>query len=114
MSDPRYTDPRLADPPRDELNERRLGELEQSNAMWGWIAGGIVLALLLVFIFGRSPSTTDTASTEMSPTNPTPATTTTTPPRPIPPAAQAPSPTPPSTTGQGSTPPASTGQGTQQ
>lgn len=25
-----------------------------SNAMWGWIAGGIVLALLLVFVFGGS------------------------------------------------------------
>ena len=68
MSDPRYTDPRLSDPPlRDDLRrDERLGELESSNAMWGWIAGGIVLALLLVFIFGRGPNPSDTAATNMN------------------------------------------------
>ena len=55
MSDPRYTDPRLNDPPQDEYQRNRIGELDKSNAMWGWVAGGIVLALLLVFVFGRAP-----------------------------------------------------------
>ena len=45
MSDPRYTDPRLSDPPlQDDLQSRRVGELEKSSTMWGWVAGGIVLA----------------------------------------------------------------------
>jgi hypothetical protein len=101
MSDPRYTDPRLNEPPlQDDFQRRRLGELDKSNAMWGWIAGGIVLALLLVFVFGRSP-TTDQASTSM--TAPPPGQSTLSPPSspPTPPTAQRPA-TSPSTTGQGS------------
>ena len=101
MSDPRYTDPRLSEPPRqDDFQRQRLGELDRSNTMWGWVAGGIVLALLLVFVFGRAPST-DQASTQM--TAPPPGPTTLAPPSspPTPPAAaQRPS---PSTTGQGGT-----------
>jgi hypothetical protein len=31
--------------------EQKMQELEQSNALWGWIAGGVTLALLLVFHF---------------------------------------------------------------
>jgi hypothetical protein len=99
MSDPRYTDPRRGDPPlQDEFERRRSGELDKSNAMWGWIAGGIVLALLLVFVFGRTPST-DTASNSM--TAPPPGQSTLSPPSSPatpPPAAQRPA---PSTTGQG-------------
>jgi len=100
MSDPRYTDPRLSEPPlQDDFQRRRLGELDKSNAMWGWIAGGIVLALLLVFVFGRSPTTTDQASNQM--TAPPPGQSTLSPPSapPTPPTAQRPM---PSTTGQGS------------
>ena len=100
MSDPRYTDPRLSDPPlREETRrEQRLGELEESNAMWGWIAGGVVLALLLVFIFGRSPDSSGSASNEVAPQPPA-ATTGMAPPR-------NPSPAP-STTGSGmASPPA--------
>jgi hypothetical protein len=99
MSDPRYTDPRTNPPMPDELEERRrAGELEKSsNAMWGWVAGGILLALLLVFVFGRSPST-DQASNQM--TAPPPGESTLSPPTspPTPPAAQRPA---TSTTGQG-------------
>lgn len=103
MSDPRYTDPRLNDAPlEDDIQRRRMGELEQSNAMWGWIAGGIVLALLLVFVFGRSP-TTDTASTQMN--APPPGQSTLSPPTSpaTPSTAQSPRPAP-ATTGQGSPP----------
>jgi hypothetical protein len=66
--------------------------------MWGWVAGGIVLALLLVFVFGRAPST-DQASTQMN--APPPGQSTLAPPSapPTPPTAQRPG---PSTTGQGS------------
>lgn len=35
--------------------EQRLRELESSNALWGWVAGAVVLALVLVFVFTRSP-----------------------------------------------------------
>jgi hypothetical protein len=58
MSDPRYTDPRYDPPPLQEPTRptKRSTELESSNAMWGWIAGAVVLALVLVFIFGRMNS----------------------------------------------------------
>ena len=83
---------------------QRMAELENSNAMWGWIAGGIVLALLMLFIFGGGPNTTDVARNA----NGIPPVTTSTgmaPPRdaspstPLPPARPA-----PSTTGQGGSP----------
>ena len=68
MSDPRYTDPRLNDPMQQDMQgSQRLSEMEQSNAMWSWIAGGVVLALLLVFIFARAPNTSDTASVSNPP-----------------------------------------------
>ena len=59
----------MGEPPlrQDPERAQRLGELESSNAMWGWIAGGIVLALLLLFVFGRTPDMTNTASTEPPP-----------------------------------------------
>src|SRR5262245_50363518 len=104
MSDPNYTDPRLGPPPLRESNPRdpRLTELEASNAMWGWIAGGVVLALLLLFIFGRAPTNQSEGMASNDP-NP-PASTTLAPPR-----QQSSAPTvnstnrmPPATTGQGS------------
>lgn len=102
MSDPRYTDPRTGEPPlRTDFERADIREpVRSSSAMWGWVAGGIVLALLLVFVFGRSP-TTDTASNNM--TAPPPGQTTLSPPTspPVPPAAQRPS---PATTGQGGAP----------
>ena len=117
MSDPRYTDPRLNDPREPVRRDQRLGELEESNAMWGWIAGGVVLALLLLFVFGRAPDTTNTTSTD---NGIPPASTTLAPPRnPAPPVnAEAPRPAPSTTTGQASSPPANppatTGQSTPQ
>lgn len=55
MSDPRYRDPRLVSPPLQENDPRSQGlnELESSNAMWGWVAGAVVLALVLMFVFTR-------------------------------------------------------------
>src|SRR6476469_415467 len=98
MSDPNYTDPRMAPPPlrEDGRRDQRLGELESTNAMWGWVAGGIVLALVLMFVFSNTgTNTTSTADNGIQP-----ASTTNAPPRvPPPPTAQAPS---PATTGQGS------------
>ena len=102
MSDPRYTDPRLSQPLEDDdRRAQRLGELEESNAMWGWSAGGVVLALLMLFIFGRAPDTTTASLDNGMP----PASTTTAPPRnPAPPVANTQAPRPaPTTTGQGGT-----------
>jgi hypothetical protein len=64
MSDPRYRDPRLDPPPlqEDEIRSRRLNELESSNAMWGWVAGAVVLALVLMFVFTRGQVNDTTAS----------------------------------------------------
>ena len=103
MSDPRYRDPRLDPPPlqEDEIRSQRLNELESSNAMWGWVAGAVVLALVLMFVFTRGQVNDTTASNVPAP----PAATTTgsgTPANPAPPTAApkvAPAPTAPSTTG---------------
>jgi hypothetical protein len=95
MSDPRYRDPRLDPPPpmdESDIRSRRADELGSSNAMWGWIAGAVVVALVLLFVFGSTgPNTTDQAGTTATP----PATTGqgTTGNRTTPPAAN-PSPTP--------------------
>jgi hypothetical protein len=100
MSDPRYRDPRLDPPPLQEndIRSQRVNEVESSNAMWGWVAGAVVLALVLMFVFTRSPGTDTTASN----TNP-PVTTGSAPVQnPAPPIATAPKPAPPTTTGSGS------------
>jgi hypothetical protein len=104
MSDPRFRDPRLDPPPirEDEIRSQRLNELESSNAMWGWVAGAVVLALVLIFVFTRGQvSDTNTASNIPSP----PAATTGMAPKPsaAPATTPAPTPTPPATTGQSST-----------
>jgi hypothetical protein len=69
------------------------------SAMWGWVAGGVAVVLVLAFIFGMG-DTTNTASNETVPA---------TSPRVVTPA---PSATPPATTGQApvATPPSTTGQ----
>src|SRR5262249_25084764 len=78
MSDPHYRDPRLDPPPlrEDDARSQRLGELESSNAMWGWVAGAVVLALVLVFVFTRGEVGGDkTASAPQRPAATAPTTT---------------------------------------
>jgi hypothetical protein len=107
MSDPRYRDPRFDQPPlqEDEIRSQRLNELESSNAMWGWIAGAVVLALVLMFVFTRGQVNDTTASNVPAPPA---ATTGSAPPKApaAPMSTQAPKPAPstttPSTTGSSS------------
>jgi len=107
MSDPRYRDPRFDQPPlqEDEIRSQRLNELESSNAMWGWIAGAVVLALVLMFVFTRGQVNDTPASNVPAPPA---ATTGSAPPKApaAPMSTQAPKPVPststPSTTGSGS------------
>jgi len=107
MSDPRYRNPRFDQPPlqEDEIRSQRLNELESSNAMWGWIAGAVVLALVLMFVFTRGQVNDTTASNVPAPPA---ATTGSAPPKaPVAPmSTQAPKPAPstttPSTTGSSS------------
>jgi len=103
MSDPtRFSDHRIDQPPlqEDDIRSQRLNELESSNAMWGWVAGAVVLALVLMFVFTRGQVSDTTASNV--PTPPA-ATTGPVPPRaPAPAITQAPAPAPATTTGQGS------------
>lgn len=102
MSDPMFKDPRFdSQPPlRDEdIRDQRMAELNSSNAMWGWIAGAVVLALVLVFVFARGQSV-DTASNSAVPTAPS-ATTGAAPPASLAPPATSPLRPAPSTTGQG-------------
>src|SRR5471030_2594307 len=69
MSDPRYRDPRFDQPPlqEDDIRSQRLNELESSNAMWGWIAGAVVLALVLMFVFTRGQVNDTTANNMPAP-----------------------------------------------
>lgn len=95
------------DPLHNPDLQRRNAEIEReygSNATWGWIAGAVVLVLLLVFMFGGSneTNTASNQSTNAPIVNTPPANNMANAPRPIPapPAAS-------ETTGQSSTPPAS-------
>ncbi len=70
-----YQDP---DPLRDrDLNPRMQSDMRRDtgfNAMWGWIAGAVVLVLLLVFMFGgtQNTATTDINNSPAAPTITTP------------------------------------------
>ncbi len=55
-----YQDP---DPLRDRNLDPMADRDYGANAMWGWIAGAVVLVLLLVFMFGGS-NETNTASNQ--------------------------------------------------
>ena len=64
-----YQDPdplRDRDLDRDVRIDRSADRDYGSNAMWGWIAGAVVLVLMLVFLFGGSNETTNTASNQTS------------------------------------------------
>ena len=69
MSDPRFRDPRMDPPPlrEDDIRSQRLNELKSSNAMWGWVAGAVVLALVLMFVFTRGQFNDTTASNVPAP-----------------------------------------------
>ena len=97
FKDPRYDTPPLRD---DEIRDRRLENMDSSNALWGWIAGAVVLALVLVFVFARG-SSTDVATNNTIPAPPAATTGIAPPQNPAPPVTTAPRPMP-STTGQGS------------
>ena len=62
-----------------------LNELESSNAMWGWVAGAVVLALVLMFVFTRGQVNDTTASNTIP--SPPAATTGSAPQNPAPPIA---------------------------
>ena len=106
MSDPSFRDPRLDPPPLgdDDIRSKRLSELESSNAMWGWVAGAVVLALVLIFVFTRGQVNDTTASNMPKPpaatTGMAPLQSPATPAAPTKPA-PAPAAPAPSTTGQG-------------
>jgi hypothetical protein len=71
--------------------------------MWGWVAGAVVLALVLMFVFTRG-QVNDTTASNTVPSPPAATTGSATPRTPAPPIATAPKPAPatPSTTGSGS------------
>ena len=48
---------------RDLHRNARIDRDYGSNAMWGWIAGAVVLVLMLVFLFGGT-NETNTASNQ--------------------------------------------------
>jgi len=101
MADP-FKDPRYDTPPlrEDEIRNQRLEGMNDSNALWGWIAGAVVLALVLVFVFARGQNT-DVATNTTIPAPPAATNGMAPPQSPAPPAAMAPRPAP-TTTGQGS------------
>ena len=64
-----YQDPdplrdRNLDPTRSPNLDPSLDREYGSNAMWGWIAGGIVLALVLMFVFSNTGTNTNTAAVD--------------------------------------------------
>lgn len=97
MSDPMNTDPRMVDPPvPPNPNRRAMDDMKDANSLWTWNAGGILLLLVVVLIFGNLMNPSSTAGLgdqntpsrtgmTQNPQNPAP-------PRP---------PVPPATTGQG-------------
>ena len=102
MSDPHYRNPGLDPPPlrEEEIRSTRLSQLNSSNAMWGWAAGAVVLALVLIFVFARG-QIAETASNAV-PTSPSASTTGMAPKSSPAPLAARPAKPAPSTTGQNS------------
>ncbi len=76
MSDPRLNDPSRnhasidpndPHPNQDFLTDAQARETRGSGAMWGWIAGIAVLALVAAFMFGGTNTTQRTADQAASP-----------------------------------------------
>lgn len=69
MSDPRYTDPRTTDPRLNDpvLNDPVLRQDQPGSAMWGWVAGLAVLALIAFVVVAGWNSNSTTASNPNSP-----------------------------------------------
>ena len=68
-----YQDPdplRERDLDRNVQIDRSIDRDYGSNAMWGWIAGAVVLVLMLVFLFGGTTETTNTASNQPTASSP--------------------------------------------
>jgi hypothetical protein len=61
-----YQDP---DPLRDRDLDRnaQINREYGSNAMWGWIAGAVVVVLMLVFLFGGTNDTNTASNTPSAP-----------------------------------------------
>ena len=51
---------------RNLNREARIDRAYGSTAMWGWIAGAVVLVLMLVFLLGGTTDSTNTASNQPS------------------------------------------------
>jgi hypothetical protein len=93
MTNPMNTDPRLIDPPAPPgPNRRAIRDAKDANSIWGWVAGGIILLLLIVFLFGSFSVPQDTATLDSRSSPVTPSTT---------PSRPAPNPSLPTTSGQG-------------
>ena len=60
----------LRDPGLDTRNRTIDHRASDFNAMWGWIAGAVVLVLVLVFLFGNSSQNTTTSDINNSPAAP--------------------------------------------
>ena len=87
MSDPRFTDPRMSDPryDRPELG-RSSGDV---NAVWGWVAAAVFVAVVLLFVFASGNDNRNVASNgiNMPPTSGSSSTTGAGPAHPGPPSA---------------------------
>jgi hypothetical protein len=74
MSD--YRDPDFRDPRNRDLRDPPLpSDLQaerESNAMWGWIVGGVFLLLVIGFAIGIGRNDTQVASTNPPATTTTP------------------------------------------
>lgn len=85
-----YQNPDPFNPRNPNSDRRPLGGSSGFNATWGWIAGAVVIVLLLMFIFGQSGTSNDVNNSPAAPQVTAPANST----------AQAPASTPAQTTGQ--------------
>ena len=85
MSDPRYTDPRLSDPPHERFSDPVLRRSDSSgDRVWGWIAGVAVIILIGFIVVAGWNNHSNTASTAPSATTGSGASAPMSPPHPAP------------------------------